>query len=131
MIRLAMMMVLTLGFAGMSVFAEEEKKANPKIGEQFDKMDTDKDGKISKEEFSKFFEGLKDKLPKGGDKIGDKLGGFSDKIFERLDADKDGKLTKEEFEKFGGGLGGLGEGKFDKEKLKDLFDKLKNKKNEN
>ncbi|MCX7664529.1 MAG: EF-hand domain-containing protein [Gemmataceae bacterium] len=127
MIRFSMMLLLVVGFSYVSLFAQEEKKANPKVGEIFEKMDADKDGKLSKEEFSKYFEDLMSRLPKGGNKIGN----FSDRIFDRLDGDKDGKLTKEEFEKFGGGFGGLGEGKFDKEKLKELMEKFKNRKKDN
>jgi Ca2+-binding EF-hand superfamily protein len=127
MIRFSMMLLLVVGFSYVSLFAQEEKKANPKVGEIFEKMDADKDGKLSKEEFSKYFEDLMSRLPKGGNKFGN----FSDRIFDRLDGDKDGKLTKEEFEKFGGGFGGLGEGKFDKEKLKELMEKFKNRKKDN
>lgn len=62
--------------------------AKDAAGDLFKKIDTDKDGKISKKELKKFME---DKGGKGVDVI--------DKIFERLDKDEDGYLSKDEFKK--------------------------------
>ena len=124
-------------FAGTvaTAFADDEKKAeeptkpdakgklaNRDQSKMFERMDADKDGKVTKEEFKKFRETLaekmKDKLP-GGAGMLDKL---FDGMFEKMDADKDGILTKDEFEK------NQPAGNLDPEKLKRLKDKIAEKK---
>lgn len=55
-------------------------------------MDTSKDGKVSKEEFTT-------SLP-------EQARGFVDQLWPRLDADADGFLTKEELAALGAGFGG-------------------------
>jgi EF-hand domain pair len=68
----------------------------------FDKLDSNSDGKITKEEFKTTFGKLQDAInEKGGEKV-KKLTEKMDaeKTFEKIDADKDGKITKEEFAKF-------------------------------
>lgn len=104
----------------------------------FKKLDANGDGKVSKEEFKKFFEQMAEKIEKLKGKAD-----FADKIFDKLDANGDGSLSKEEvkqlaerFGQFGGGQGKPGAGKgnpdgkgkpqLDPEKLKELRDKLKN-----
>ena len=122
-------------------FADDEKKADDKKadakgklgalkgamdkGKMFAAMDTDGDGKVTKEEFTKGMEKVFDKVKekaadKGGKAAGalEKLGGqIGGKLFDKLDADGDGKLTKEEFEK----------AEFDPAKLRDLVGKGKGK----
>lgn len=80
----------------------------------FERLDTNGDGKISKEEYTQsmesFMERIKTKLPEGK---GGNLLDFATRRFEAMDANKDGVVTKEEFEKasgFGpfGGPGGPG-----------------------
>ena len=107
-LTIAIAMMTTLAFA-----AEGDKKPEGK-GKGGDpaaraegmlkQMDTDKDGKVSKEEFgkSKLAERAKEK---GGDEgVG--------KMFDRLDENKDGSLTKDELGKMGGkGKGPDGKGK--------------------
>jgi hypothetical protein len=67
--------------------------------ELFAKLDADKDGKLTREEFRKVFEHLGE--GRLGDILGDKLDPVADFLFDRLDKDEDGKLSKEEFAEFG------------------------------
>ena len=76
----------------------------------FTKMDTNKDGKVSKEELTKWFEGLGKGKFEGKGKLGEKL-------FERLDENEDGYLSKEELRKMADLKGKLGD--------KGLLDRLK------
>lgn len=118
-------------FCAATAQADDEKKADDKKTTKLDKaklferIDADKDGKITKDEYKKFFDGLIEKMKDAGkgEKLAGKLDGVADKSFEKMDADKDGKITKEEFEK-AEGFGDLG-GKIDVEKLKKLLQKKK------
>jgi hypothetical protein len=96
---------------GTAAVTADDKKPEPtkpdakgKLGKLdkaklFEKLDADGDGKVTKEEFKKFADQIKDRL-KGKGK-GDKLPElFGEKMFEKMDKDGDGKVTKEEFEKF-------------------------------
>jgi hypothetical protein len=90
----------------------------------FGKLDADKDGKLTREEFRKVFEHLAPNPIL--EKLGDRRDALADRMFDRLDKDKDGKLTKEEFKEFNG-VGGnrdLGDLKDKLEKLKELKDKF-------
>jgi hypothetical protein len=62
----------------------------------FEKADANGDGKISKEEFRKFFSKL------GQGKLAGKGGQLADRIFDKLDSNEDGFLSKEEFKKLAG-----------------------------
>ena len=107
--KLSAALVLGL-FCTATVEADDEKKADAKKATKLDKaklferIDADKDGKITKEEYKKFFDGLMEKMKDAGkgEKLAGKMDGLADKSFEKLDADKDGKITKEEFEKADG-----------------------------
>lgn len=68
--------------------AKAKKKAKGKKGGDavFGKLDTNNDGKLSKEEFSKFGKGKAKGL---------------DKVFSKLDANSDGGIDKDEFKKAG------------------------------
>lgn len=85
---------LTL-FLSTGIGLAQEARQLPKLEPSaiFKKLDADKDGKVSKEEFKKLTavaQGvLKDKPE------------FLDKVFGRLDANSDGSITEEEFSKFG------------------------------
>jgi Ca2+-binding EF-hand superfamily protein len=80
--------------------------ADPPKGEgRFDKMklfemmDTDKDNKVTKEEYKTFIEKIAEKAKEKGK--GEKLaGGLGEKLFEKIDTDGDGTITKAEMEKF-------------------------------
>ena len=80
---------------GLNVRAED---AAPKKESRFEKMDTDGNGSISKEEYKVVHER---RLAKMKEKMGDKYDPARapemDKAFGRLDADKNGEITKEEF----------------------------------
>jgi Ca2+-binding EF-hand superfamily protein len=75
----------------------EKKQAKADPAALFKQLDTNKDGKLSKEEFKE------SKL--GGEKV--------DKVFDRLDDNKDGSLSAEEFKKLAerkaAGLGDIAE----------------------
>jgi Ca2+-binding EF-hand superfamily protein len=77
---------LFLGSAG----GQEQKKGNFDIDAIFKKLDTNNDGKLSKEEFLKLAERFKDK-----EKARAKLV----KAFEQFDTEKMG-LTKAQFQKY-------------------------------
>lgn len=126
--------VLAVGFAGADDKAQDQKKPADKKGgfgkrggggfggfgdptALLKKADANNDGKVTKEEFTKAFEGFGQ--GKGGE--------FAERLFERLDADKNGSIDAEELKKAGGGFGGaggFGKGKFDPKKLEELKKKF-------
>jgi Ca2+-binding EF-hand superfamily protein len=114
-------------FCTATAWADDKKATKFDKAKVFERIDADKDGKITKDEYKKFFDGLTEKLKDAGRgaKIADKLGDVVTRSFEKLDADKDGTITKEEFEK-ADAFGDLG-GKFDGEKLKKLLQRKKDK----
>jgi Ca2+-binding EF-hand superfamily protein len=131
--KLTLAAVLGFFCSATMALADDEKKsdpAKPKLAERgklFEKMDSDGNGSVTKDEFKKFREGVAEKLKdRAGGKAG-ALDGILDKAFDKWDANGDGKLTKEEFEKAlpGEALEKLG-GKVDLEKLKELIKKRKN-----
>jgi Ca2+-binding EF-hand superfamily protein len=63
----------------------------------FQRLDTNGDGKLTKDEFLQIAEKLKDKI---GEEKGEKLKTFLEKAFDRLDTNKAGYLTPEQFKKF-------------------------------
>jgi hypothetical protein len=123
------MSVALLGVVCSAVaYADDEKKPgdNPpgKGGfkldkaKMFEKMDTNGDGKVTKEEYTKSVEAMmarfKEKAP---EKFKGKEGESAERIgkrFDAIDTNKDGTISKEEFEKaeFGspGGFRGRGKG---------------------
>lgn len=89
-----MLTAVALAALVLPLQAKEKKeggKKGPNIEKMFNKKDTDGDGFLSKDEFTK------------GAKDADKAG----KAFDRMDKDSDGKLSKEEMKNRGkGGKGG-------------------------
>src|SRR5262245_34755791 len=87
-----------VAFAGGLFAADEEKKKDEKhkgkelAGKLLEKMDANSDGKVSKDEFKKFFE---EKLKDKG--RGEKAGELMVRLFDKMDANADGYLSKEEF----------------------------------
>ena len=125
-------LILALGFAVSLVGgllaqdkadkADNPNKANDKVNQRaakmFERLDTNGDGKISKEEFTKSLE-----QRGAGRGLGEKLGQLAQRLFERLDSDKDGYLTKEELSKLREG----GKGKFNQMLPEELREKIKEK----
>ncbi len=102
--KLALLAVVGLFCSAATVSADDDKKpAKGKFDKTkiFEKMDSDKDDKISKEEFKKFGETMRELLKDKGKGKADKIpDGLGDKVFDKIDTDKDAKINKEEFEKF-------------------------------
>jgi Ca2+-binding EF-hand superfamily protein len=78
--------------------AKGQKKKGHDVNAMFEKLDADKDGKLSPSEFAKIKdfmkkkEGQTAKKPGKGDKV-------INALFAKLDTNKDGYLSKEEFAK--------------------------------
>jgi Ca2+-binding EF-hand superfamily protein len=81
---------MALGLLLSSASAQEQKKGTFDIDAIFKKLDTNNDGKLSKDEFLKLADRFKDK-----EKAREKL----TKAFERFDTQKMG-LTKVQFRKY-------------------------------
>jgi Ca2+-binding EF-hand superfamily protein len=95
----SMMLIASAGAADEQ--KGDKKKADPAA--LFKKLDTNGDGKISKDEFLKIADKLK---AKAGDDKAAKMTQALEKIFTKLDTNGDGYLSPEEFKAFKG----LGEG---------------------
>jgi Ca2+-binding EF-hand superfamily protein len=91
---------LVLALTAPAGAADEQKKKKAKktrgadVTALFTKLDTDKDGKLSKDEFHAF-KGFGKKADAAKEPKG--LSGARDTWFATLDANKDGSLSKEEF----------------------------------
>jgi hypothetical protein len=105
MLRKLLLLAVFLPFAVVATADDTKPESKDKgkgidKGKMFEKMDTNADGKLSKDEVTKGIEGIKERLNDKGGKAGqlaEKID--ADKIFEKLDADKDGSISKDEFEK--------------------------------
>jgi Ca2+-binding EF-hand superfamily protein len=96
MFRLIAVLSVAGLFAASPAFADEKPQVDKAKGKHdpeamFKRLDTNGDGKISKEEFAKFAEIMREKI-KG-------KGKGADAIFSRLDTNGDGYLSLEEFKK--------------------------------
>jgi Ca2+-binding EF-hand superfamily protein len=118
---LGVFVVASAGAADEQAQAQDQR--NPEA--IFKKLDANNDGKLSKDEFAKFADQIKDKLGDKGAKFAELIGGS----FDRLDANKDGSLSLEEFKNspFGGAGAGGFKGKFGKnpEDIKKKLEELK------
>ncbi|GIW82699.1 MAG: hypothetical protein KatS3mg105_4506 [Gemmatales bacterium] len=102
MYRLFGLALLTVCFVSLSLGIADQPDKKKKAPRQFDpaqffeKLDANKDGKISKDEYLKILDRVKEKI--GADKA-EKARGFFEKRFQLLDTNKDGSISKEEFKK--------------------------------
>jgi Ca2+-binding EF-hand superfamily protein len=87
----AALAILACSVVSASAADKAAKKRDPE--QVFKRLDTNSDGKVSKEEFSR----LADRLAKKLD--ADKAKETATRLFEKLDADKDGSISAEEAKK--------------------------------
>ena len=90
--------LLALGPAGAG--GDKDKKVEGKKIDSaaiFQRLDTNGDGKLTRDEFLQIAEKLKEKL---GEEKGEKLKTFLEKAFDKMDAKKAGFLTLEQFKSF-------------------------------
>jgi Ca2+-binding EF-hand superfamily protein len=99
--------------AGAPARADEKDKPDPEA--LFKKLDTDKDGKISKDEFKSLFTDPKLNLP---EKL-KKDTKLQDELFKKYDTDNDGYINLEEFKALWKDLEKQADKDKDKEKEKD------------
>jgi Ca2+-binding EF-hand superfamily protein len=88
---------------GLGARADDKPKADKARGKpdseaMFKRLDANADGKISKNEFSKFAEIVRDRLQDKG-KAKNANGKFADAMFSRLDSNADRFISLEEFKK--------------------------------
>jgi Ca2+-binding EF-hand superfamily protein len=91
----SILVVVALGWAlvvSPSTAEAGKGKKKDKTAALFQKLDTNNDGKLSQDEFSKISEVGKKKAGKG-------KGKNTSKMFAKLDADNDGSLSLDEFKK--------------------------------
>lgn len=89
------------------VVADDDDKGKGKNGKRgagdpeamFKRMDADGNGKVTKEEYTKFQEAVQEKLKDKGKGGAGKGAGLGDRLFTMMDADKDGSITLDEFKK--------------------------------
>jgi Ca2+-binding EF-hand superfamily protein len=62
----------------------------------FNKLDTNGDGKLSKEEFAKMFERMREKAKNKGKTL---PAGSGERLFNRIDTNHDGYISLDEFKK--------------------------------
>ena len=90
--------VLALAFSTPAM-AQEEKKQGRRERETpeqtFKKMDADGDGKVTKDEFTKWVKGNERMAKKAEDDPE-----FIDKTFKKMDGDGDGKVSLDEYKKY-------------------------------
>jgi Ca2+-binding EF-hand superfamily protein len=104
MFRLIAILSVAGLFSASPAFADDKPKGDKPKGKHpdpealFKRLDADNDGKISKEEFAKFADIVREKAKEKG-KGKNANGRAADAIFNRLDTNGDGYLSLEEFKK--------------------------------
>jgi len=103
MFRLIAVLSVVGLFSASPAFADDKPKGDKAKGKpdpeaMFKRLDSNGDGKISKEEFAKFAEIMREKVKEKG-KGKNANGKGVDAIFSRLDTNGDGYLSLEEFKK--------------------------------
>ncbi|HKB05274.1 MAG TPA: EF-hand domain-containing protein [Gemmataceae bacterium] len=101
LLSVAAVVGLVLAFASTAGAADEKKKKKekgkaPEATALFTKLDTNGDGKLSKDEFNAF-KGVGKKADAGKEPKG--FASTRDDWFAKLDTNKDGSISKEEFGK--------------------------------
>ena len=98
-LTLAALLIAVTGAARADDKADKKKKKGPDLDTVFAKLDANKDGKLSKDEFSKVMEEIKKKKDDAAAKKPAKGGKMVGQLFTKLDTDKDGSISKDEFKK--------------------------------
>lgn len=101
------------------VIADDDDKGKGKNGKRgagnpeamFKRMDANGDGKVTKDEYTKFQETVQEKLKQAGKGGNGKGAGLGDKLFSLMDVDKDGTITLDEFKKARSKMAERGKGK--------------------
>src|SRR5437660_1082731 len=88
---------LALGLSTVGA-GDNEPKKKPDAEALFKKLDTNSDGKLTRDEFLQLADRIKEKA---GEEKGEKAREFLGKVFDKLDADNKGYLTLAQFKKFG------------------------------
>ena len=83
------------GKTSLKTILNDESKYNNYSDTAFDKIDTDKNGYIEKDEVAKLVQELVNRLKKDTRIPEDKV----KSVLELIDSDKDGRISKEEFRK--------------------------------
>jgi Ca2+-binding EF-hand superfamily protein len=98
---IAMFCTLALALPGFAQDKAQKKtqKAGIDMDAIFKKLDTNKDGKLSKDEFAKLEAEIREKGEKAA-KIADRIKAGANDLFAKLDDNKDGGLSLEEAKKF-------------------------------
>ncbi|MFO0812802.1 MAG: EF-hand domain-containing protein [Gemmatales bacterium] len=98
--KMVLAVALALLFCAPGMAQDEKKKERGKGNratpeETFKKMDADGNGKVTKEEYTKFLK-ADERLAKRLEEDAE----FANKQFDRMDGNKDGNVTLEEYKKY-------------------------------
>src|SRR5690349_11060119 len=96
-LKMVVVAVLALAFSTPAMAQDEKKERRQRdTPEQaFKKIDADGDGKVTKEELTKWVKS-NERMAKRAEEDPE----FVNNMFKRMDADNDGKVTLEEYKKF-------------------------------
>jgi Ca2+-binding EF-hand superfamily protein len=96
---IAMFCTLALTLPGVNAQDKKAAKAGIDMTTIFKKIDGNNDGKLSKDEFAKLADEVREKGDKAA-KIADRIKASANDLFAKLDENKDGALSLEEAKKF-------------------------------